>query len=231
MQKNSPLHVLVIPHGTQTVRINDRRLPQAVLHGTCGIRRKNQHALCRPTGAVLTAEVPYDAEALRRIEHRLCDILPPYAGYLQIQRRCTAQRLLRTVEKLYKAYVKQHGKPDILHNMSPCPPDTPLQSSAKNIIFRSSSRSTPHILSVSLRGSTAKYGLYAARHSVMTCVSGYMTDILKKKNTIYLPKFCRTSSTPRHFCGAKKPKRPAHFRLTTVSALRPANAWKTLCRP
>ena len=58
----------------------------------------------------------------------------------------------RTIEKLYKAYVKQHGKPDILcTHMSPCPPDTPLQSSAKNIIFRSSSRSTPPILSASLR--------------------------------------------------------------------------------
>lgn len=69
-------------------------------------------------------------------------------------------------------------------------------------------------------GSTAKYGLYAARHSVMTCVSGYMTDILKEKHNIpaeVLPNIVNTKA----FCGAKKPKDPAHFRLTTVSALRP----------
>ena len=57
----------------------------------------------------------------------------------------------RTIEKLYKAYVKQHASRTFCTHMSPCPPDTPLQSSAKNIIFRSSSRSTPPILSASLR--------------------------------------------------------------------------------
>lgn len=49
---------------------------------------------------------------------------------------------------------------------------------------------------------------------------GYMTDILKEKHNIpaeVLPNIVNTKA----FCGAKKTKDPAHFRLTTVSALRP----------
>lgn len=54
----------------------------------------------------------------------------------------------------------------------------------------------------------------------MTCVSGYMTDILIEKHNIpakVLPNIVNTKA----FRGAKKTKDSAHFRLTTVSALRP----------
>ena len=45
----------------------------------------------------------------------------------------------------------------------------------------------------------------------MTCVSGYMTDILKEKHNIpaeVLPNIVNT----KHFAAQKSPKDPAHFR-------------------
>lgn len=72
-------------------------------------------------------------------------------------------------------------------------------------------------MSASLRVAPQNTDSMHARHSVMTCVSGYMTDILKEKHNIS----CRSSAEHRQhqgFCGAKRPKDPAHFRLTTVSA-------------
>ena len=84
----------------------------------------------------------------------------------------------RTVEKLYKAYVKKHGKPDILHAHVTVPAGYAAAKLGEKYHIPVVITEHSSYFERFFEGSTAKYGLYAARHSVMTCVSGYMTDIL-----------------------------------------------------
>lgn len=126
----------------------------------------------------------------------------------------------RTVEKLYKSYVKQHGKPDILHAHVTVPAGYAAAKLGEKYHIPVVITEHSSYFERFFEGSTAKYGQFAAQHGIMTCVSSYMTDILKDKYGIsaeVLPNIVHTDA----FRGAKGPKDPAHFRLTTVSALRP----------
>lgn len=152
MQKNSPLHVLVIPtwypngedkligvyHKLFCTALAEYGVKTNMLY----VDRQGLSALPKYP----TMQKVYEESNTGYVTYcrRMLDI-SKFSADAQLSAYC------RTIEKLYKAYVKQHGKPDILHAHVTVPPDTPLQSSAKNIIFRSSSRSTPPILSASLR--------------------------------------------------------------------------------
>ena len=221
MQKNSPLHVLVIP--TWYPNGEDKLI---------GVYHK---LFC-------TALAEYGVKAnMLYVDRQGLSSLPKYptmqklyeesnTGYVTYCRRmldiskfsadAQLSAYCRTVEKLYKTYVKQHGKPDILHAHVTVPAGYAAAKLGEKYHIPVVITEHSSYFERFFEGSTAKYGLYAARHSVMTCVSGYMTDILKEKHNIpteVLPNIVNTKA----FCGAKKPKDPAHFRLTTVSALRP----------
>ena len=231
MQKNSPLHVLVIP--TWYPNGEDKLI---------GVYHK---LFC-------TALAEYGVKAnMLYVDRQGLSSLPKYptmqklyeesnTGYVTYCRRmldiskfsadAQLSAYCRTVEKLYKAYVKQHGKPDILHAHVTVPAGYAAAKLGEKYHIPVVITEHSSYFERFFEGSTAKYGLYAARHSVMTCVSGYMTDILKEKHNIpaeVLPNIVNTKA----FRGAKRPKDPAHFRLTTVPHCAPANAWKTLCRP
>lgn len=221
MQKNSPLHVLVIP--TWYPNGEDKLI---------GVYHK---LFC-------TALAEYGVKAnMLYVDRQGLSSLPKYptmqklyeesnTGYVTYCRRmldiskfsadAQLSAYCRTVEKLYKAYVKQHGKPGILHAHVTVPAGYAAAKLGEKYHIPVVITEHSSYFERFFEGSTAKYGLYAARHSVMTCVSGYMTNILKEKHNIpaeVLPNIVNTKA----FCGAKKPKDPAHFRLTTVSALRP----------
>ena len=221
MQKNSPLHVLVIP--TWYPNGEDKLI---------GVYHK---LFC-------TALAEYGVKAnMLYVDRQGLSSLPKYptmqklyeesnTGYVTYCRRmldiskfsadAQLSAYCRTVEKLYKAYVKQHGKPDILHAHVTVPAGYAAVKLGEKYHIPVVITEHSSYFERFFEGSTAKYGLYAARHSVMTCVSGYMTDILIEKHNIpaeVLPNIVNTKA----FCGAKKTKDPAHFRLTTVSALRP----------
>ena len=133
MQKNSPLHVLVIP--TWYPNGEDKLI---------GVYHK----------LFSTALAEYGVKTnMLYVDRQGLSSLPKYptmqklyeesnTGYVTYCRRMLDISKFSADAQL-NAYCRTH--------MSPCPPDTPLQSSAKNFIFRSSSRSTPHILSASLR--------------------------------------------------------------------------------
>ena len=221
MQKNSSLHVLVIP--TWYPNGEDKLI---------GVYHK---LFC-------TALAEYGVKTnMLYVDRQGLSSLPKYptmqkvyeesnTGYVTYCRRmldisrfsadAQLSAYCRTVEKLYKAYVKQHGKPDILHAHVTVPAGYAAAKLGEKYHIPVVITEHSSYFERFFEGSTAKYGLYAARHSVMTCVSGYMTDILKEKHNIsavVLPNIVNTKA----FRGAKKPKDPAHFRLTTVSALRP----------
>ena len=140
MQKNSPLHVLVIPTwypngedkliGVYHKLFSTALAEYGVKTNMLYVDRQGLSSLPKyPTMQKLYEESNTGYVTYCR---RMLDVFK-FSADAQLNAYC------RTVEKTFCTH------------MSPCPPDTPLQSSAKNIIFRSSSRSTPHILSASLR--------------------------------------------------------------------------------
>lgn len=206
MQKNSPLHVLVIPTwypngedkliGVYHKLFSTALAEYGVKTNMLYVDRQGLSSLPKyPTMQKLYEESNTGYVTYCR---RMLDI-SKFSADAQLSAYC------RTVEKLYKAYVKKHGKPDILHAHVTVPAGYAAAKLGEKYHIPVVITEHSSYFERFFEGSTAKYGLYAARHSVMTCVSGYMTDILKK-NTIYLPKFCRISSTPRHFAAQKKRK-------------------------
>lgn len=153
MQKNSPLHVLVIP--TWYPNGEDKLI--GVYHklfctalAEYGVKTNMLYADRQGLSSLPkypTMQKLYEESNTGYVTYcrRMLDI-SKFSADAQLSAYC------RTVEKLYKAYVKQHGQAG--HSARTCHRARrirPPQSSAKNIIFRSSSRSTPHILSASLR--------------------------------------------------------------------------------
>ena len=116
MQKNSPLHVLVIPtwypngedkligvyHKLFCTALAEYGVKTNMLY----IDRQGLSSLPKyPTMQKLYEESNTGYVTYCR---RMLDVFK-FSADAQLNAYC------RTVEKLYKAYVKQHGKPDILH--------------------------------------------------------------------------------------------------------------------
>lgn len=221
MQQNSPLHVLVIPTwypngedkliGVYHKLFCTALAEYGVKTNMFYVDRQGLSALPKYPMMQKVYEEPHDGYTTHC--RRMLDI-SKFSANAQLSAYC------RTVEKLYKAYVKQHGKPDILHAHVTVPAGYAAAKLGEKYHIPVVITEHSSYFERFFAGSTAKYGLYAAQHSVMTCVSGYMTDILKVKYDIsaeVLPNIVHTEA----FRGAKEPKDPTHFRLTTVSALRP----------
>lgn len=206
MQKNSPLHVLVIPTwypngedkliGVYHKLFSTALAEYGVKTNMLYVDRQGLSSLPKyPTMQKLYEESNTGYVTYCR---RMLDI-SKFSADAQLSAYC------RTVEKLYKAYVKQHGKPDILHAHVTVPAGYAAAKLGEKYHIPVVITEHSSYFERFFEGSTAKYGLYAARHSVMTCVSGYMTDILKEKHTIpaeVLPNIVNTKA----FCGAKSRK-------------------------
>ena len=183
MQKNSPLHVLVIPtwypngedkligvyHKLFSTALTEYGVKTNMLY----VDRQGLSSLPKyPTMQKLYEESNTGYVTYCR---RMLDI-SKFSADAQLSAYC------RTVEKLYKTYVKQHGKPDILHAHVTVPAGYAAAKLGEKYHIPVVITEHSSYFERFFEGSTAKYGLYAARHSVMTCVSGYMTDILKEKH-------------------------------------------------
>lgn len=167
MQKNSPLHVLVIP--TWYPNGEDKLI---------GVYHK---LFC-------TALAEYGVKAnMLYVDRQGLSSLPKYptmqklyeesnTGYVTYCRRmldiskfsadAQLSAYCRTVEKLYKAYVKQHGKPDILHAHVTVPAGYAAAKLGEKYHIPVVITEHSSYFERFFEGSTAKYGLYAARHSV-----------------------------------------------------------------
>lgn len=213
MQKNSPLHVLVIP--TWYPNGEDKLI--GVYHklfctalAEYGVKTNMLYADRQGLSSLPkypTMQKLYEESNTGYVTYcrRMLDI-SKFSADAQLSAYC------RTVEKLYKAYVKQHGNPDILHAHVTVPAGYAAAKLGEKYHIPVVITEHSSYFERFFEGSTAKYGLYAARHSVMTCVSGYMTDILKEKHNIpaeVLPNIVNTKA----FCGAKKNERPGTFSL------------------
>lgn len=116
MQKNSPLHVLVIPtwypngedkligvyHKLFCTALAEYGVKTNMLY----VDRQGLSALPKYP----TMQKVYEESNTGYVTYcrRMLDI-SKFSADAQLSAYC------RTIEKLYKAYVKQHGKPDILH--------------------------------------------------------------------------------------------------------------------
>jgi len=169
MQKNSPLHVLVIPTwypngedkliGVYHKLFSTALAEYGVKTNMLYVDRQGLSSLPKyPTMQKLYEESNTGYVTYCR---RMLDI-SKFSADAQLSAYC------RTVEKLYKAYVKKHGKPDILHAHVTVPAGYAAAKLGEKYHIPVVITEHSSYFERFFEGSTAKYGLYAARHSVMT---------------------------------------------------------------
>ena len=217
---NERLHVLVIP--TWYPNGKDKLI---------GIYHKTFCKALVENGTVDVNMLYIDRQGIRQLpkypfmKKRYDDVYEGYTVYIRrmmslskLGYKVQVRSYTKTLEKLFKEYVKKHGKPDVIHAHVAVPAGYAAAVIGKK--YGIPVVVTEHAFRHFSYPEAKEYVDFVMENTRFTCVSEYLRTMLKENHGISSEILANVVDTSV-FSKPKKPCNDGVFRLVTVSALRP----------
>ena len=218
----APLHVLVL----STWYPNQRDKLMGIYHkdfcralANAGVKVNMLHIDRQPISAAVT--YPFTKKNYQVKEEGYTTYFRKMLNRARISEKMQLDAYVKKAEKLFREYVAENGKPDILHAQVLVPAGYAACKLGQKYDIPVIITEHASYFARFFSGWSAPYAKFAAENAAkITCVGQYMVDIFQNKFHVeaqVLPNIIDCSL----YSGPKQPRQDATVRLVSVSALRP----------